>query len=150
MKPDQQFINMIGLLYQSRQPQVTNLDLIKHTNQATAFYSISMITMRNGHAQSQTPPFSDRTIIEIDKGANHLNIIAEGIVTQYTRTSPLEYLDISGKGHVHWNVVNTNRQVFVAVKLMSPDGGVQIKLITADEVTQFVYNVCELPNHMKP
>ena len=146
MKPSQQFQNMIAMLYQSRQKTISNLDLIKHRDNEVAFYSISKMVVNGLSVKSQTEAFSDQTFIEIDKGANNLNVIKENKVLKYRRISPMEFTIHEGKGLLYWKVQHMILQDFIVVKLMSEDGCVQIKLISEDQQTQTIYNVCELPS----
>ena len=87
MVPSQQFQNMIAMLFQSRQNAVSNLDLIKHRDNKTAFYPITEMRCRNTSIISQTQPFSNSKIIEIEKGGDNVYIISENSTTQYKRTS---------------------------------------------------------------
>ena len=74
------------------------------------------------------------------------NVIKENKVLKYRRISPMEFTIHEGKGLLYWKVQHMILQDFIVVKLMSEDGCVQIKLISEDQQTQTIYNVCELPS----
>lgn len=146
MKPTQQFINMIGNLYQSRQKAVTNSDYNKHNNGSVSFYIISEMTVQDFKVVKQTEPFSDQKLIEIGKNVVDMVIGNDQSQTEYKRTDSMKFELHEGNGLLHWKVQNTRGEKFTVVKLLAPDGCVQLKLITADNKTQYVYNVCELPD----
>ncbi|WP_423149771.1 hypothetical protein [Rubrolithibacter danxiaensis] len=146
VKPSQSFINMIRVLMQSKQHSITNSDYNKIRNGDTSFYIISEMTFKNFNVIKQTEPFSDQKMIEISKEGKTMVIGTESQQTEYRKTSSIELTDYNGNKLLHWKVENQNKEAFTVVKLLSPDGFLQLKLITADESTQFIYNVCELPN----
>jgi len=150
MKPNQQFINMIAMLYEQRQTTISRQDLTRHQNNETSFYAISRMVTRNGYIVTQTEPFSEQMIIELDKGCDNMYFISKQETTRFIRATPLEFTLLQGAGILYWQVRSTTGSVYTAVKLMSPDGCVQLKLITSDEITQMIYNVCELPAHFAP
>ena len=150
MKPNQQFINMVTMLFQQRQTTVSRHDLVKHQANQTVFYPISRMVARNGNLITQTEPFSEDVIIELDAGCDHMYFISAQSTISFMRTSPLDFTAIDGGGFLYWQVRSVEGTEYTVVKMMSSDGCVQIKLITSDEITQTIYNVCELPAHMGP
>jgi hypothetical protein len=147
MKPSPQFINMISVLYQQRQKAITNNDLIKHSNQSLTFYSISEAKFVNLRIISQTDHFSDQVMIEIEQNATRMIIGTDREEKIYRKLSNMELTNADGHNLIHWRVSDSDHNMFTAVKLISPDGAVQIKLISFDNTTQIIHNVCELPNN---
>ncbi|NEU09793.1 hypothetical protein GZH53_15810 [Flavihumibacter sp. R14] len=146
MKPTQPFINMISGFYQLRQKSVTNSDYNKHHNGSISFYVLSEARMESLKVVHQTEPFSDQKMIEISKNAESFIIGDDRNQTEYKRVTPMKLETYEGKSFLHWNVESMNKVQLTVIKLMSPDGCVQLKLMSADRKTQWVYNVCELPN----
>jgi hypothetical protein len=146
MKPSQQFINMISLLFQNRQKAISNDDLIKHSNQNISFYSISQAKFVNMKIVSQTEPFSDQVIIEIEQNANRLIIGTDQGERVYRKLSNMELAYANGQPLIHWRVSNADHSMFTVVKLLAPDSMLQLKLISFDNTIQIIHNVCELPN----
>ncbi len=146
MKPTQQFITMIAGLFQSRQKAITNSDYNKHHNGPITFYIMSEITMLDSKIIKQTEAFSDQKLIEVGKNVVDMVIGDDQNYQEYKRTDFMKFETHQGQGLLHWRMQNNRGDMFTVVKLMSPDGCVQLKLITADNRTQYVYSVCELPN----
>jgi len=146
MKPTRQFINMISVLFQDRQKSISNDDLVKHRNQSISYYSISQAKFVNMQIVSQTEPFSDQIIIEIEQNANRLIIGTDQKQNVYRKLSNMELSYANGQPLVHWRVSAADDSTFTAIKLIAPDGMVQLKLISFDNTTQIIHNVCELPN----
>lgn len=147
MRPTQQFVNMIGVLYQSRQKAITQSDYNKHHNGPVTFYIMSEIVMQNGRIVSQSEPFSNQKLIEVGKNVEEMIIGTDQSYQEYKRKDFMKFESMQGQGLLHWKVQNNRGENFTAVKLMSPDGCVQLKIISDDQTTQWVYNVCELPNN---
>lgn len=137
---------MISALFQSRQKSITHNDYNKHHNGPTSFYVISEMKMENLKVVSQTEAFSDQKLIEISKNAQTIVMGDDKNQTEYKRITSMQLQDFQGKNLLHWEVETSSKVKFTVVKLMSPDGCVQFKFISADSKTQWVYNVCELPN----
>ena len=146
MRPNQQFINMINAFFLSRQKEVTSLDYKKHYNETTTFYIMSEVRMENLKSVYQTELFSDQKLIEISENAETFMIGNNISQREYKKTSPMKLENYQGNSFLHWKVESPNREQLTVIKLMSPDGCVQFKLMSADQKTQWVYNVCELPS----
>ncbi len=146
MKPTPQFVNMISSLYQSRQKTITNSDYLKHHSNVVTFYIMSEILLQGGKIVKQTELFSDQKLIEVGKNVESMIIGNDQNQVEYKKTNIMNFDMHEGKGLLHWKVQNSRGENFTVVKLMTPDDCVQIKLISADQTTQWLYNVCELPN----
>jgi hypothetical protein len=146
MKPNQQFINMITGFYQSRQKSITNSDYNKHHNGSTTFYVLSEARMQSLSVVHQTEVFSDQKLIEVSKNAQSFIIGDDRNQTEYKRIEPMKLDTYQGNSFLHWKVESPVKEQLTVIKLMSPDGCLQFKLMSADQKTQWVYNVCELPN----
>lgn len=144
-KPTQQFIQLITGLLQHRQKGITSADLVKHNNQAVTFYSISEFKYNNMQLVKQTESFSDAVMIEIEPKANKMIIGTEQSQNVYVPVTKMELSQHNGQSLLHWTVMDYAGAIYKVVKLMSPDGFVQIKLIPTDRNEQFIHNVCELP-----
>lgn len=135
------------MLFQNRQKAITNADIVKHNNNDVSFYSISQAIFNNMRLVSSTPHFSDQVMIEIERNANNMIIGTDREQKVYRKVSEMQLAHHDGNGLLHWIVTDDRNNKFTAVKLIAPDGMVQIKLISADNTTQIIHNVCELPQH---
>jgi hypothetical protein len=67
----------------------------------------------------------------------------------YSRVTKMELSHHNGQALLHWRVLDQLEGFYTVVKLMSPDGFVQIKFITDYDTKQIIHNVCELPNNFQ-
>jgi len=136
---------MISVLFQQRQKTITHDDLIKHNSRAVTFYSISKGKFVNDRLTDKTQPFSEQILIEIERGANRMIIGTDLSTDIYTRISPIEIDQYNGKGYLFWWATNERNAKYLVAKLLADDGTLQIKLVTEDNITHVVHNICELP-----
>jgi hypothetical protein len=145
MRPSQQFINMISALFQKRQIAITIDDMVKHNKSAFTFYSISEGHFVNERLIRKTEAFSDQIMIEIDRGANKTIVGTPSSNAIYTRTTSIQFGHTNGKGFIYWQANDQRNNQFYIVKLLADDGTMQIKIMTADQKSMTIHNVCQLP-----
>lgn len=146
MKPSEQFKNTILGLLQTSQKTITNQDLAKHNSQAVTYYLISKMIYRNGDLHRWTEPFSDRTLIELSAKCDSIKIPEN--IHSLSRISEVEFLSHGGNNFIAWVAKTSLFDQMTIVKIISPDGVTQIKVISKDQKEQIIYNVCELPTHL--
>lgn len=144
--PSKEFKMMITSFLQNRQTSVSTNDVSKHSNRTIDFYSISKIKMNGNSIVSQTTPLSEDQMIEIKQGGSTLTIYDDINREEYVQVSAMNFTTHQGKGLLYWTAKNRLGEVYTIVKLMSPDGFVQIKLIHPNQQIQIVHNVCEMPS----
>jgi hypothetical protein len=145
MKPSQQFINMISALFQKRQKAITIDDMVKHNQSAFTFYSISEGRFSGERLIKKTEAFSDQIMIEIERGANKTIVGTPVLNDIYTRTTAIKFDHTGGKGFIYWQANDSRNNQFYIVKLLADDGTMQIKIMTADQKSMTIHNVCQLP-----
>lgn len=101
---------------------------------------------RNGQMVSATQPFDDSYIITIKRRAESLKVQFD--IQPYMRTSEIELLSHQGKNFLAWVAEGAFDIPATIVKIISPDGVTQIKIISQDQTEQQIFNVCELPSHL--
>jgi hypothetical protein len=125
---------------------IDTVEMFRHMDQSVTYYSISQAKFVNMKLVSETSPFSDSILIEIERLGYRLFIGREDVKEEYLLLSNMECNIHNGQRLIHWTVADKHYNRFTVVKLLAPDGIVQIKLISSDNQTQIIHNVCELPD----
>lgn len=118
----------------------------RHTDQSFTYYSISQAKFIDEKLVSSTQPCSDKVMIEISRHAYEMIIGTDEYQTVYKGLTLMEMAIYNKQKMLHWRVSDDKNNIYTAVKLMSPEGIVQIKLISSDNKVQIIHNVCELPD----
>lgn len=148
-KPRQNFIEYIQRTLQDRQKEISNADLVKHRNQTVRFYSVYEFKFKDMRPVRQTNPFSDMIMIEIEPNGKKMTIGSEQNKWAYFQVSDMDIGYHEGKALLYWTAMDMSETVYTVVKLMSPDGIIQIKLISKDGKQQDIHSVCELPTNFQ-
>jgi hypothetical protein len=146
MGPSQQFKSAILGLLQNSPKTISSQDLIKHNGQATTYYIISSMVFKNNQLQKSTDPFSEKGLLEVSRAADKVKVPYE--VFSYNRSSAIELLNHQGKNFIAWVATDGFGRDVTIVKIISPDGVTQIKVISKDQTEQVIFNVCELPSYL--
>ncbi len=146
MGPSQQFKSaVLGLLHNAPKT-ITSADITKHNSQETTYYIISRMIYKNNQLYDSSTPFTDKGLIVLKRNADSAKFPDH--LFAYSRTSPIELLSHSGKNFLAWVATGNFSEPYTIVKIISPDGVTQFKVISQDQTEQRIYNVCELPAHL--
>ena len=146
MRPTPQFIQMIKTIFQNRTQSITQNDIRKHNTRAISYYSMSSGKVVNNQVVSNTEAFSEQIMIEIERGAYKVIVGTPTSNTIYSKTSPIDFNQLNGKGYIHWDAVDGTGKKFIIVKMLANDFTTQIKITTPDQQNYVIHNVCELPD----
>ena len=146
MGPSQPFKSAVLGLLPNAPKTITSADITKHNSQEITYYVISKMVYKNNILTDSTSPFTGKSLLIVRPGADFMRVPDH--LSGYKRVSPIELLSHGGKNFLAW-VAEGNFAIQVTiVKIISPDGVTQFKVISKDQTEQRIYNVCELPSHL--
>lgn len=146
MGPSQQFKSAVLALLQNAPKTITSADVTKHSNQDTTYYIVSTMVYKKNLPPDVEPPFYRKGLLTV-KGKDAKLRVPDHF-SAYSRVSPIELLSHEGKNFLAWVAEGNFSEQVTIVKIISPDGVTQFKVISKDQTEQKIYNVCELPSHL--